>query len=103
MHYLQYILKYTIYSIFRNILNTVCSEINYLHCILQYIIDSIFCNILFTYYKRFQKIPKKSKILTFCWFGHCTIQINKKIDIILLVFTNVTKSVESVIAMHQST
>ncbi len=47
-----------------------------------------------------KKIPKKRK---FCWFGHCTIQINKKVDMNLLVFTKVTKSVESVIVMHQST
>ena len=66
----------------------------------------MFCNILFTNYRRFKKIPNYSKrfqLLKFCWFGHCTIQINKKIDINVLVFTKVTKSVESVIAVHQST
>ena len=47
-----------------------------------------------------KKIPKIGK---FCWFGHCIIQINKEVDINLLVFTKVTKSIESVIAMHQST
>ena len=74
----------------------VYSKINYY--VLQYIIY-IFYKIL----KYLQIFQKDSKILKFCWFGHCTIQINKKVDINLLVFTKVTKSVESVIAMHQST
>ena len=76
----------------------------------------MFGNILFTVYfaiyylqiikdsKISQKDSNKdSKILKFCWFGHCTIQINKEIDINLLVFTKVTKSVGSVITVLQST
>ena len=72
-------------------------------------ISHIFINMLFIvqyglyYFRISQNFQKDSKIAKFCWFGHCTIQINRKVDINLLVFTKVTKSVESVIAMHQST
>jgi hypothetical protein len=73
---------------FGNKLFIVYSTIYYLHIIKDYRI--------------FQKF-QNTKILKFCRFGHCTIQINKKLNINLLVFTKVIKSVESVIAVHQST
>ena len=71
-----------------------CSEINYLQYIYRY---RRFHNIL----KYSKEILEYSKLLQFCWFGHCTIQSTKKIK--KLVFTKIIKSVKLVIAMHQST